>query len=161
MTIAMPPTVWGPIFWATMHIISLAYPVKPSYAEKRAAKEFFRSLTNLLPCPVCREHYAKNLQLMPIEPALDSRDDLIRWVVNLHNSVNVQNGKPIYTVDEVIRAYAEMGHRGIPAPPSPWTHKHFENTDNRAFMKGSLAGVASTLGVAGIFYLIYLSYKKE
>ena len=36
----LPPEIWGPMFWSTLHIVSLAYPEEPTYAEKRAAKEF-------------------------------------------------------------------------------------------------------------------------
>ena len=58
------PNVWGPFFWHTIHIAALGYPKEPSYTEKKAAKEFFESLQFMLPCGVCREHYAKHMHLI-------------------------------------------------------------------------------------------------
>ena len=40
----IPPTVWGPFFWLTIHIVALGYPSNPTHAHKKAAKEFFESL---------------------------------------------------------------------------------------------------------------------
>ena len=75
----LPPTVWGPFFWLTIHITALAYPTNPSYTDKRAAKHFFESLANLLPCPVCREHYKQHLTKKPLLPHLDTRKDLFKY----------------------------------------------------------------------------------
>ena len=43
------PAVWGPILWTTIHIVALGYPKEPTFSEKRAAKEFYESLTHLIP----------------------------------------------------------------------------------------------------------------
>jgi hypothetical protein len=69
----IPPTTWGPFFWHTIHIVALGYATEPSYAQKKAAKEFFESLLFLIPCPICREHYATHLEKYPITPHLDRR----------------------------------------------------------------------------------------
>ena len=45
----IPPEIWGPMFWATFHITSLAYPDAPTYTEKRAAKEFFNANPEVTP----------------------------------------------------------------------------------------------------------------
>ena len=57
----IPPEVWGPFFWHTIHITALGYSNKPTYAQKKAAKEFYESLSVMIPCPVCREHLKKHL----------------------------------------------------------------------------------------------------
>lgn len=107
--IRMPPDVWGPIFWHAMHIVSLAYPVHPSEADKTGAKAFFESLTHVLPCPVCREHYKQKIATTPIDPALNSRGDLILWVWEIHNDVNVMLGKPTVTVDTFLEHMKTLG----------------------------------------------------
>ena len=71
----IPPTTWGPFFWHTMHLVALGYPSSPTYAEKRAAKEFYESLAHLIPCPTCKLHYAENIKKDPISPSVDSKDD--------------------------------------------------------------------------------------
>ena len=98
----IPPTVWGPFFWMTIHIVALGYSSKPSYTEKRSAKQFFESLANLIPCPVCREHYKQHITQNPLTPHLDSRTDLFKWTVDLHNAVNMSLGKTKWTVEEAL-----------------------------------------------------------
>jgi FAD-linked sulfhydryl oxidase len=100
--IRMPPDVWGPIFWHTIHIVTLAYPQNPTEADKAGARKFFESLTTVLPCPICRQHYAQKLLDSPVDAALGSRGDLILWAFELHNSVNTMLGKPTITVDQFI-----------------------------------------------------------
>ena len=108
----IPPTTWGPFFWHTMHLVALGYPNEPTYAEKRAAKEFYESFTHLIPCPTCKLHYADNLKNMPVTPSLDNRKDLFRWTVDMHNMVNKQLGKPEYTEADSIAFYHKLGELG-------------------------------------------------
>jgi hypothetical protein len=107
--IAMPPDVWGPIFWDAMHIVSLAYPVQPTDAEKAGAKAFFESLTTVIPCPICREHYAAKIKESPI--ALESKGELIYWVWDIHNQVNVMLKKPTVTIEQFLERMKTLGSR--------------------------------------------------
>lgn len=122
----IPPSTWGPFFWHTMHLVALGYPVEPTYAEKRAAKEFFESFTHLIPCPTCKLHYADHLKEMPLTPSLDTRKDLFKWTVDMHNRVNKDLGKEQYTETDAIAFYHKLGELGR----SPvWTpediHSHY------------------------------------
>jgi hypothetical protein len=105
----MSPDVWGPIFWNTMHVVSLGYNPEPSKKEQDDAIKFYKSLETMLPCGICRAHYSDFLQEMPIEKAIGSRDDLIYWVFQLHNKVNGNLGKREVTFDEYIRAMRNLG----------------------------------------------------
>jgi hypothetical protein len=105
--IGMPPDVWGPIFWDAMHIVTLAYPVQPTEADKAGAKAFFESLATVLPCPICREHYAQKIKETPV--ALDSKGELIYWAWDIHNQVNVMLNKPTYTIDQFIARMRNLG----------------------------------------------------
>ena len=87
----MRPSVWGPILWHTMHIISLGYPNEPDESTRQAAASFYRSLSFLIPCPICREHYTKQMQTSP--PATESKQALVEWVFMIHNQVNKKLGK--------------------------------------------------------------------
>ena len=145
-----PPSVWGPFFWHTIHIAALGYPAEPTYVHKKAAKEFFESLQVLIPCPICREHYAEHLKEMPISPHLDSRNDLFKWTVVLHNKVNKLLGKPEFSEQDSIAFYKRLGQRG----KSPViSHQDFEETDYRSFTKGLGFGIGAAALVAGILYL--------
>ena len=157
----MPPDVWGPIFWATIHITALAYPEEPNYAQKRSAKDFFKSLVELIPCPVCRVHYADNLKKNPIDPFLDNRTDLVNWTVKLHNKVNLDLGKPTITTEQFLKAYEDMCDRGIPVPPSPYSAKLAETADTRAFTKGIIYGVTGSLAITFLSIAIWKSYMSN
>ncbi len=104
----MSPDVWGPIFWQTMHIVSLGYNPEPSKQEQEDAIKFYTSLKTMLPCGICRAHYSEFLREMPVEQAVGSRDDLIYWVFRLHNKVNNNLGKREFTFEEYIRTMRNL-----------------------------------------------------
>lgn len=155
----LSPEVWGPVFWCTLHIISLAYPDEPTYAEKRSAKDFFNALAHLLPCPVCREHFREVLQGMPIENWLDNRKSLVEWVWTAHNRVNKSLGKREITLEEFYAAYKEMADRGLPIPPASPTAEINDAAQSAAFVRGAsyAAGAIGVVGVVGA--LLWVSYK--
>ncbi|NBR60075.1 MAG: hypothetical protein EBT86_00225 [Actinobacteria bacterium] len=148
----LPPNVWGPIFWHTIHIIALGYPIQePPYQIKRAAKDFYESLASLIPCPVCREHYAKHLSENPISPSLDKRADLFRWTVNLHNVVNKSLGKPQISENEAIAFYTKLGERNR----SPiWNPADFKERDMKSFLQGIIYGVLGGAFIAGAIWAV-------
>jgi FAD-linked sulfhydryl oxidase len=151
----IPPEVWGPFFWHTIHIAALGYPQEPSYSEKKAAKEFFESLQFLIPCPICRTHYASHMAKMPITASLDSRKDLFRWTIELHNEVNVMLGKRKYTETEVIHYYTRLGARAKNPVLKP---EDFVEADQQAILKGVGAGIV-TMGILGT--ILWLQMKRS
>jgi len=145
----LPPSVWGPIFWHTIHLVAISYPADPSYAHKRAAKEFYESFAHLIPCPKCREHYQTHLQKIPLSPHLDRRADLFRWTVNLHNEVNKNLGKATVTEMEAINFYKRIGARGVTPVISP---DDLDEIDMRSMVKGGLIGASVVLAAAGLLW---------
>lgn len=146
----LPPQVWGPFFWHTIHITALGYPSQPTYTHKKAAKEFYESLSILIPCPICREHFAEHLKAYPITPHLDSRTDLFKWTVVLHNAVNKTLGKPEFSEQDSIAFYKRIGERG----KSPvLSHVELEEIDMKSVVRGVGIGVGASALVAGILYL--------
>lgn len=102
----MDPSVWGPPAWLFLHSITFNYPDKPSQNDKKYYSIFFDSLKNVIPCPICRKHYSDNLIKIPIR--LDSRDELIRWLIDIHNSVNKSNHKPTLSYESVYEKYDKL-----------------------------------------------------
>ena len=148
----IPPETWGPFFWNTIHIAALGYPSEPSHGHKKAAKEFFESLSHLIPCPVCREHYTVHLQKYPLLPHLDRRRDLFRWTLLLHNEVNKSLNKPPFTEEEALVYLKRLGELGR----SPvWTVDDFAEGDWKARTQGLVAGIA--VGATACGLLFYLS----
>ena len=104
----MEPEIWGSGAWTFLHTITLNYPENPSEDDKQNHKEFFNNLKNVIPCPNCMEHYKLNLQKFPIDVHLESKEKLVKWLINIHNEVNIKNNKKVYSYDEVIKLYDNM-----------------------------------------------------
>ena len=158
MKLKMPPEVWGPLFWHTIHIVALGYPENPSYAHKKAAKEFFDSLAFLIPCDVCRKHYVQNTAIKPVTQYLDRRQDLLKWTIDLHNTVNISLQKPVFSEAEVIQYYKRIGARGR----TPlWSTADFAEADMRARIQGVFAGAAATLVVGTVLWFTTMGEKRN
>lgn len=146
-----PPSVWGPFFWHTIHIVALGYPKAPTYTDKKCAKEFYESLAYLLPCAVCREHYREHITKKPINTFLDSRTDLIKWTIQIHNAVNQKLGKLEWSLEEVLSYYEKLGARNR----SPvWTKDDMNEVEYRSFIKGFLAAAAILSAMGGVYYVM-------
>jgi hypothetical protein len=146
------PNVWGPFFWHTIHIVAIGYPKNPTYTDKKCAKEFYESLAFLLPCSVCREHYKEHLAENPLTPFLDSRTDLIKWTVTIHNKVNKSLGKKEWRLEEVLTYYERLGRRDR----SPvWTKQDLDEVDYRSFVKGFITGSILLSIIGGTMYAVY------
>lgn len=108
----MQQSLWGPGAWVFLHCITFAYPEHPSFSDKQAHRDFFHQMKYVLPCESCRQHYKLQIeQALPIEPALENRDTLSRWCVELHNRVNMRLGKPTMSYEVAKHKYQTM--RGI------------------------------------------------
>jgi hypothetical protein len=138
-----------------MHLAALGYSNSPTLPEKRAAKEFYESLQYMIPCPICKTHYAEFLKQYPLTPSLDSRTDLFRWTVQVHNAVNESLGKPSnYTEADAIRFYATLGTRGRSPVyvPDDFTASGFQD-----MLKGATIATVSIAAVAAVGW--YVSKK--
>ena len=96
---------WGPPLWYKLHMKTFDYPDVATYKEKVLAIKYFKEVEKLLPCEKCRVHYRQNLKASPIEYHVDTRDELVRWLIDLHNKVNAQTGKRILSYEEAISIY--------------------------------------------------------
>jgi hypothetical protein len=119
------PDCWGQVFWETLHIISFAYPENPTASDKENMYNFFKYMGTALPCKECREHYTKNFEKLNILNSLNSRDDLTKWVYDLHNIVNKQLNKTnIPTYKEVVDKYESMRTRDTTGKPGTCSSIH-------------------------------------
>lgn len=104
----MNPAIWGPHAWIFLHSITLEYPLRPSEKDKENYLFFFKSLASVLPCADCRIHYQEYITKHPLENALESRDQIFKWLVDIHNMVNVSKGKRPFSYCEVEKIYKDM-----------------------------------------------------
>jgi hypothetical protein len=115
----MDPTVWGPKLWFALHTMTFNYPINPTYQDKRHYHDLFENLKHTIPCDICKQHYKEHLQVNPISPHLDSRDSLVKWLVDVHNSVNKSLGKPILNMDQVVEIYRKEYSKTDLEPTKP------------------------------------------
>jgi len=104
----MKPEVWGPGAWIFLHSITLNYPDNPSEQDKSEYLVFFNSLSNIIPCEKCKDHYYQYLLDNPIEKSLNKKQDIVIWLNNLHNIINIRNDKPTMDVFKMISLYKKM-----------------------------------------------------
>jgi hypothetical protein len=144
--ISLPPTVWGPIFWNTFHIVALGYSPAPTAADKEGAKKFYDSYATVIPCPICREHYKQQLVELPVDDALHSREALIEWTWVIHNRVNEQLNKPTISLDAFL--------------------DHMESLETKQASKLSgvqiltMLGIGMAVGAAGVAGYYYIQKRK-
>lgn len=121
-------TVWGPAAWLFLHCVSLNYhPEK----QKRAYKQFFKSLAGVLPCGSCRDNYRRTItrhkRLRLTDDVFRSRESLSLWLFKLHNYVRkCQTNKEVvypntkagfrHMVSEYSRFRARCPKKGAPNP---------------------------------------------
>lgn len=99
----MNPDIWGPHFWNVLNSIALTYPENPDVQEQQHVINFITNLQHILPCEKCREHFKENLKKFPLTEAATSGENLTKWVIDVHNSVNQSNGKRTLSYKEGLR----------------------------------------------------------
>lgn len=103
----MKPSEWGPPLWKEMHIKTYNYPHKPTGKDKRDIVNYFKNIVNEIPCLICQKHYNQYLREHPVDRNANSRKQLTRWLIDLHNKINVLNGKRVYSYKEVDNYYMD------------------------------------------------------
>ena len=104
--LSINPELWGPHAWKFLHYITLSYPTNPTESDKHDYKMFFEVLGKVLPCQKCKKHFQNNLVDFPLtDEILSTRWNLAKWMLQIHNRLNLEHGKKIYTFDEFYDEY--------------------------------------------------------
>ena len=113
----MDPKIWGPHAWFFMHSVTLGYPDKPTYQDKIWMKQFFESVGHVLPCMKCRNNYREHINKLPLDNSvLLSRENHVKWLIDIHNEVNIKNSKPVVTHESAIENFINDNKQG----QNPW-----------------------------------------
>jgi len=102
------PDHWGPYVWAAIHLICMGAPDVLSSADQLNYKTFFNNLANVIPCDICRTHLKENLEKFPIDPHLATKNELVKWSIDLHNLVNSQLGKPVVAFEVASKKWRDV-----------------------------------------------------
>lgn len=104
----MEPNIWGPGAWTFLHSITLNYPKEPTQYQKKIYSDFFNLLGKILPCQSCNNHYIKLNNELPVQFNLNSRENLVRWLFEIHNKINESLKKKRISYDEFINIYKNL-----------------------------------------------------
>ena len=165
------PDRFGPSLWQGLHYISLGYPAKPNEEQKQKYKAFFILLKDTLPCSICANHFGENLKKMPItDEVLETKENLVRWLIDFHNVVNEMNGKEVIEY----KTARKMIDTDVQCKPNIKIVERFEESSNETENKIYKANKKSKIdevcnikfiyGLVGILVtliLIAVVYKKN
>lgn len=102
------PSVWGPVWWGFLNSLVLNYPSTPSATDKINMKTLLLTIGVSLPCERCRGNFNKHIEKYPLDDdALKCRGNLTKWIINIHNEVNIMTGKPVLNYDDALRCMLE------------------------------------------------------
>ena len=142
------PNIWGPHLWKALHMISVGYPDEPNEEQKKNYKTFFENFYQVLPCSICSNNYKKNLKELPItNDTMKNQQNLVKWVIDVHNIVNKELKKPIIEYDDALLLIFNNFNN------SP---KYLENTSNNTSYT-----LFSLLIIFFILIIIAIVYKKN
>ena len=99
----MKPELWGPFIWHLIHNIAFLLPSNEYFINyKQYYINFFYSLKEVIPCPICRNHYNSLINNNSPMKCSD-KQSLIQWTIDIHNNVNNRLGKKQFTSEEALK----------------------------------------------------------
>jgi hypothetical protein len=89
---------WGGITWVFLH--TLSYKVHPEHYQqiKVMLWSHIKQLCSNLPCPDCATHASQYLKNIAVP---ETKERLIRVLVDFHNVVNQKLSKPLFSIQDM------------------------------------------------------------
>lgn len=97
---------WGPGAWNTLHTFAHRAPLRLGDSDAREWKHFLTLFADRLPCPTCRKHFGAYIAEHVTDTTFNTRQEIVIFLNNAHNDVNVRLGKRTWTLDEHNRVYS-------------------------------------------------------
>ena len=93
---------WQNLTWLFFHKIASVHNSK----NDKYYKQFFEAFKVILPCSICRNHYNKMIEnnKFDIEKNINN-NNLFNWTIDMHNNVNINNGKSAWSYEKARRFY--------------------------------------------------------
>ena len=154
----MQTNEWGPGAWTFLHACTFAQEKNIPPEQQERLRTFFNLVGHMLPCSQCQKHYREYVEKHPVPT--ETREKLTRWLVDLHNQVNVITDNPFIQnmmYEDVCDVYA-YDHEPVPSSSSSKPAK----TPARTARSVVLACTAAVLILvaAGLFFLMYTSCRQ-
>jgi hypothetical protein len=118
-------SVWGPLQWTFLHIMSFNYPVNPSPEDKKHYRDYVLNLQYVLPCKYCRMNLKNNFKKKPLQMChMASRETFSRYIYELHETVNrMLKKKSNLSYCDVRERYEHFRSRCTEEKPKVFTFK--------------------------------------
>lgn len=126
-------SVWGPLMWTYLHIMSFNYPVNPTEENKKHYRDFIINLQYVLPCKYCRINLTNNLNTKPLNMEhMSNRETFSRYIYELHELVNkMLNKKSNLTYNDVRERYEHFRSRCTEEKPKIFDFKKLQTRKKR------------------------------
>lgn len=102
------PKIWGPHAWFFIESIAISLPDVIPIETQNELKHFFISISFLLPCETCRNHfseYVKSTDIMNID--FSTKIKVLTWINTIHNEVRKRNKCKSIGIDKTVKYYNE------------------------------------------------------
>ena len=163
----MNQNIWGSHMWFSLHTITFNYPLNPNQEDISNYKNFFISLKYVIPCSICKKNYIRHLNELPLDNVLTSRKKLVYWLIDMHNMVNGEIGKKIWSYDEVIKKYEQVYNKKIILDSNNDTSisENFTNSEDSLLYKKNIITYILLffiiLLIINLSIMIYKSYSLK
>jgi hypothetical protein len=109
------PSVWGPPKWFSLHNSAAYYPVNASPIVRDRMKGTIMGLPYTLPCPTCFNHAIAYIEsrISELNTIVSGRDNLFKFWVDFHNTVNRKHGKAEMSLTNAWKMYTGKAETNV------------------------------------------------
>ena len=100
----MDSGLWGPHAWYFIESCALNLNDTDTQSKNKFV-EFLETLEFILPCENCRKKVSLYIKEHPIPTG--TKDEIVNWVIDLHNDVRRRCGKSQFTKSDVVNYYSK------------------------------------------------------
>jgi hypothetical protein len=91
---------WGPLIWKVLHCITIKIKDEEFPQERENIIKMITNICSNLPCPQCASHSTGIIKKHRLNN-VKTKDDLIKFVYFMHNTVNKRLKKPNYSFKNI------------------------------------------------------------
>lgn len=97
---------WGPAAWNTLHTFAHSLPDDLTAQDDHAFRAFLDRFGVYLPCKKCAHHFKEHMQMaLAPRPPFRHRQEVVDFLNEFHNAVNVRTGKRPYSKRDHMQVY--------------------------------------------------------
>jgi FAD-linked sulfhydryl oxidase len=93
----------GQSTWTFLHTMAAYYPEKATVSQQKSMLGFIDGLAQFYPCEECASHLQYEVVENP--PKVKNNVELSDWFCQIHNEVNIRQGKPTFDCSKVFERW--------------------------------------------------------